>query len=261
MRTGRKWTVWVAREGEVESHAWALTPLVVVPVGLAALLLLAAAFLGGRWVERRTIPERTAELTARLDSLRAENAKVALLARRVEEMEASYDRIRHVMSGELEPAAGDILLPPEGADARVRPTPESSPRAGGDGPAVWPLVEPGFVTRAFDDTTAVAEGGHPGLDIAVPSGSYVRAAGDGVVSEAGDDGEYGRFVRVAHRDGLTSLYAHNSWLFVAAGDTVEAGEVIALSGNTGRSTAPHLHLEIEREGVPVDPLPWIAEGR
>lgn len=261
MKTGRKWTVWVAREGEVESHAWALTSLIVIPVGVAALLLLGAAFLGGRWVERRTIPKRTAELTARVDSLRAENAKVALLARRVEEMQASYDRIRQVMSGELEPAAGDVLLPPEGSDPRSRQAPDAPPRARTEGPTVWPLVEPGFVTRAFDDTTAVAEGGHPGLDIAVPSGSYVRAAGDGVVSEAGSDREYGRFVRVAHADGLTSLYAHNSWLFVAAGDTVEAGEVIALSGNTGRSTAPHLHLEIEREGVPIDPLPWIAESR
>ncbi|MFQ5529359.1 MAG: M23 family metallopeptidase, partial [Gemmatimonadota bacterium] len=76
--------------------------------------------------------------------------------------------------------------------------------------------------------------------------------------EAGEDQEYGWFVRVQHGDDVTALYAHNSWTFVMAGDSVEAGEVIALSGNTGRSTAPHLHLEIERRGVAVDPLPFVA---
>jgi murein DD-endopeptidase MepM/ murein hydrolase activator NlpD len=80
------------------------------------------------------------------------------------------------------------------------------------------------------------------------------------VEETGDDVAYGLFVKVAHDDEISSLYAHNSWLFVSAGDSVEIGEVIALSGNSGRSTAPHLHVEIEREGALVDPLEYLAEG-
>jgi murein DD-endopeptidase MepM/ murein hydrolase activator NlpD len=79
-----------------------------------------------------------------------------------------------------------------------------------------------------------------------------------VVEDSGEDREYGRYVRILHDGGLRSLYAHASWVFAAEGDTVEAGDVIALSGNTGRSTAPHLHLEVEQDGEPVDPLPWVS---
>ena len=124
-------------------------------------------------------------------------------------------------------------------------------------PAVWPLVEAGFITRAFGDSVP-GEEPHVGLDIAVPVGSYVRSTGSGRVLEAAEDSEYGRFVRVEHDEDLTALYAHNSWTFVVAGDSVEAGEVIALSGNSGRSSAPHLHLEIKRRGEVVDPLPFVA---
>jgi murein DD-endopeptidase MepM/ murein hydrolase activator NlpD len=91
-------------------------------------------------------------------------------------------------------------------------------------------------------------------------GSYVRTTQGGVVLETGDDAAYGLYVKVMHDAGISSLYAHNSWLFVSAGDSVEIGEVIALSGNSGRSTAPHLHVEIEREGLAVDPLAYLAEG-
>jgi murein DD-endopeptidase MepM/ murein hydrolase activator NlpD len=80
------------------------------------------------------------------------------------------------------------------------------------------------------------------------------------VTEAGEEAEYGLFVKVAHDDEMSSLYAHNSWLFVSVGDSVEMGEVIALSGNSGRSTAPHLHVEIEREGQAIDPLDYLTEG-
>ena len=97
-------------------------------------------------------------------------------------------------------------------------------------------------------------GEHPGLDIAIPTGSYIRAAGGGVVAEAGEDPLYGRFVRLDHGDGYRSLYAHASVTFVTAGDLVRQNEVIALSGSTGRSTAPHLHFEILRNNEPVDPL-------
>jgi murein DD-endopeptidase MepM/ murein hydrolase activator NlpD len=215
-------------------------------------------FAAGRWAASLKTPVQVAALEARVDSLRNETAKVERLAAALMEMERSYDQLRGVMTGEVEASAGDILLPAIGS---------AEPRDGGNvrleselepGPRLWPLVEPGFVTRAFGDTSSIRDGGHVGLDIAVPSGSYIRAAGAGVIDDAGEDREYGRYVRIAHGDGLRSLYAHASWVFAAKGDTVEAGEVIALSGNTGRSTAPHLHLEIEQDGEPVDPLPWIS---
>jgi murein DD-endopeptidase MepM/ murein hydrolase activator NlpD len=255
---GGRWTVLLVREGEVRSHRFALTAVWLIGLGLLLVLGLVGAFMAGRWASDLQTPARVAELEQRVDSLRRESGKVTELAAALVQMESSYMQLRGVMSGEVEPSAGDILLPAlgsaerQGSERARRVVPEEP------GPRLWPLVEPGFVTRAFGDTSSAGDGGHVGLDIAVPSGSYIRAAGAGIVEEAGEGREYGRFVRISHGDGLRSLYAHASWVFVTEGDSVGAGEVIALSGNTGRSTAPHLHLEIEQDGEPVDPLPWVS---
>lgn len=123
----------------------------------------------------------------------------------------------------------------------------------------WPLTQRGFITRQFGSRPDYSRDGHTGLDIAVPTGSYVRAIQAGRVEEAGEDPIYGKFLRIAHGDGLTSLYGHNAWLFAAAGDAVERLEVIALTGNTGRSSAPHLHLELARNGALLDPLSLVAD--
>ena len=122
-------------------------------------------------------------------------------------------------------------------------------------PDAWPLSEAGYITRRM------ASGGssHPGLDIAVPKDSYIRAAGAGVVSAAGTDEVYGEFVLIDHGGGIESMYGHASRLFVAPGDRVERHEVIALSGSTGRSTAPHLHFEVRRNGEAIDPLVMIRQ--
>lgn len=224
-------------------------------LGLAAALLLGATGLIGlgRWSVRRNVPEAFATLQGSIDSLTEENAHISVLAARLADLEVSYRRMRAVMGGEVEPSSHDILLPP----ARSEVDPERRTQTRSTIPAVWPLVEAGFITRSFGDSVP-GEQPHIGLDIAVPVGSYVRSAGAGLVLEAAEDREYGRFVRIEHDDQMTALYAHNSWTFVLPGDSVETGEVIALSGNTGRSTAPHLHLEIEQGGVAVDPLPFVA---
>src|SRR5690606_3890106 len=119
-------------------------------------------------------------------------------------------------------------------------------------PNSWPLTRSGYITQALSVDGAEP---HPGLDIAVPQDSYIRAAGAGVVEAAGTDSVYGRYVLIRHADGYESMYGHASRLFVAAGDSVERNEVIALSGSTGRSTAPHLHFELRKDGRPIDPLP------
>ena len=251
---GRRWSVLVTREGTTSAKRFQVKERKAL-LGLVVLLLLGATVLVsfGRWSVHRTVPEAVAKLQGSVDSLIDENARVTVLAARLADLEVSYRRLREVMGGEVEPSARDILLPPalSGAD------PERQTQASSTIPAVWPLVEAGFITRSFGDNVP-GEGPHVGLDIAVPVGSYVRSAGTGVVLEAAEDPEYGRFVKVEHDEGVTALYAHNSWTFVVPGDSVETGEVIALSGNTGRSTAPHLHLEIEQGGVAVDPLPFVA---
>ncbi len=96
---------------------------------------------------------------------------------------------------------------------------------------------------------------HEGIDLAVPEGTPVKAAECGTVSYVSENaGGYGKFIRIDHGYGIETSYAHLSDIQVADGQTVSAGTVIALSGNTGRSTGPHLHFEITENGTPVDPL-------
>ncbi|UFS69275.1 M23 family metallopeptidase [Geomonas sp. RF6] len=90
---------------------------------------------------------------------------------------------------------------------------------------------------------------HNGVDIAVPSGTPVKAITDGTVTFSGVRGGYGNLVVVEHDGGLATLYGHNSQLMVKAGDRVGAGETLALSGASGRCTGPHLHFELWKNGV------------
>ncbi|MDR6406594.1 MULTISPECIES: M23 family metallopeptidase [Chryseobacterium] len=94
---------------------------------------------------------------------------------------------------------------------------------------------------------------HKGLDIAVPFGSDVRAAAAGTVIFSGQKGGYGNCVIVSHGNGLATLYGHLSQLVVKTNDKVKVGQTIAKSGNSGRSTGPHLHYEVHKNNTPVNP--------
>ena len=96
--------------------------------------------------------------------------------------------------------------------------------------------------------------GHTGMDLAVPTGTPVRAALPGTVTVSQyNAGGYGYYVMIDHGNGLSTLYGHNSRLLAQVGQTVEAGDIIALSGSTGRSTGPHLHFEVRVNGERTNP--------
>lgn len=99
---------------------------------------------------------------------------------------------------------------------------------------------------------------HKGVDWACPIGTTVYASCAGTVISASYNGGYGNNVVISHADGRLTRYAHNSKLLVKAGQHVEQGEPIALSGSTGRSTGPHVHFEIYINGSAVDPLKYIS---
>lgn len=98
---------------------------------------------------------------------------------------------------------------------------------------------------------------HTGVDWSMPVGSPIYAADGGVVSEAGNDGAYGKCIIINHGNGIKTRYAHNSKLLVKVGDKVFKGQKIANSGNTGRTTGPHLHFEVLKNGTPVNPLKYL----
>jgi murein DD-endopeptidase MepM/ murein hydrolase activator NlpD len=100
---------------------------------------------------------------------------------------------------------------------------------------------------------------HPGTDLAVPEGTAVYAANSGTVILSRWNGGYGNNVMIQHDDGVISVYGHASRLVCKEGTHVRAGELIALSGNTGYSTGPHLHFELRRSASPFDALPFMRQ--
>ena len=101
---------------------------------------------------------------------------------------------------------------------------------------------------------------HAGIDFRSPVGGEIKSTGAGKVIAAGPAGGYGNMVEIDHGYGLTTRYGHMSRVLVKVGDEVASGDVIGLSGNTGRSTGPHLHYEVRRNGEAVDPMIFLNAG-
>jgi murein DD-endopeptidase MepM/ murein hydrolase activator NlpD len=123
-------------------------------------------------------------------------------------------------------------------------------------PSSWPVD--GYVSKDFFLEEAGGRAAHPGIDIVAPLETPVRAAGRGRVIEASYDELLGNYLVVDHGFGFTTLYGHNARLLVSVGQVVERGQVVALLGNTGRSSAPHLHFEVRIDGAPVDPRQYLT---
>ncbi len=120
-----------------------------------------------------------------------------------------------------------------------------------DAPMGLPLG--GWLSRGFSDR-------HNGVDIAVGEGTEVKATADGIVKFIGWDETFDNLIILKHKQGYESYYGHNQKILVAPSQKVKRGEIISLSGNTGKSTAPHLHYEIKKEGKSINPLGF-TEGR
>ena len=184
----------------------------------------------------------------------ADRARVQALVQRLETIEDQYGTLRGLFTTAQTDQPSGIWLPPVSAP---RGEGGARPELGATLPSVWPLTERGFVTQGLHGSGGASD--HPGLDIAVPSGTYIRASGGGNVLDVGEDAVYGRFIVIDHGNGYATLYGHASETFVTLGQSVRERQVIALSGSTGRSTGPHLHFEILVEGSPVDPLSILSQ--
>lgn len=242
----------VVPHGELETRSYSISyRRLRIYVGVAATLLILFIVVVSSWWYVAAQAARVPGLEREVARLELERERVAELARTLSEVEAQYERVRRLLGADAAPAGSEPLLPPLRTDV------DSAEAEGVSAlPDSWPLTEAGFVTRSLSDASGA---NHPGLDIAVAAGSYVRAAADGRVSAAGEDAVYGNYVLLEHGDEYETMYGHASQLFVREGDVVQRNEVIALSGSTGRSTAPHLHFEVRRAGEPVDPLEFVTQ--
>lgn len=120
---------------------------------------------------------------------------------------------------------------------------------------VHPLAGKWTVTSPFGPRSM---GFHSGTDFGTPVGTPVRAVAAGKVVWSGVRGTYGNLMEIDHGAGVHSLYGHNSRLNVSVGDTVQPGQIVSVSGNTGRSSGPHLHFEIRRNAVAINPVAYMA---
>ncbi len=121
-----------------------------------------------------------------------------------------------------------------------------------------PVVRPvaGMVSSSYGSRWGAM---HYGIDFADALGAPIKSVADGTVIEAGPASGFGMWVRVLHDDGTTGVYGHVNDIYVAEGQRVQAGDVIATVGNRGQSTGPHLHLEIwDQGGNKIDPMTWMA---
>jgi murein DD-endopeptidase MepM/ murein hydrolase activator NlpD len=126
-------------------------------------------------------------------------------------------------------------------------------------PTIWPLE--GAITSEFGYRVLPSKGQlefHQGLDIGAWWGTQVRATKAGEVVFAGWRPGLGWTIVLEHEMGFSTVYGHSSWYHVDPGDIVEEGEIIALSGDSGTSTGPHLHYEIHLNGIPMDPMTYLG---
>jgi murein DD-endopeptidase MepM/ murein hydrolase activator NlpD len=259
--TRRYVSLLVQRDGALQSRSyripvWGVRALGVATVGMVMALALGVAFYAP--IVRQAV--RVPKLDREVERLRSDNLRVRELAAALDSVELNYERLRSMVGADIvpDPVALGSALPV--APALFAASPSAAPlyEEGPSLPRHWPLDERGYLTRgqAPADSTG---GEHPGVDIAVPTGSVVRASGGGVVLQTGTQEEYGNFVLLEHPEGFQSMYGHLSRILAVQGTRVRAGEVIARSGNTGRSSAPHLHFEIRQNGVSIDPGTMVKE--
>jgi murein DD-endopeptidase MepM/ murein hydrolase activator NlpD len=123
-------------------------------------------------------------------------------------------------------------------------------------PNIQPVVD-GWITRRYIVVANDTDQAHNGIDYAATQGTLIRSTAPGVVEEVSNDRYFGLILTIKHGYGISSRYGHCSQILVVKGDHVERGQTIALVGNTGRSSAPHLHYEVLKEGKNIDPTQFI----
>lgn len=193
------------------------------------------------------------ELTQDAASLAASAHASAALADRAADLRAARDNERQTWL-----TARALRTKASAGASKARELALTRTGAGAPGSHLW--VNP-FSGYSYSSPFGFRWGRlHAGIDLAGPVGTGVRAMSSGTVVFAGDKGGYGNKVEIEYWDGSVSWYAHLSSIEVKDGDTVNAGEIVAKSGNTGHSTGPHLHLEIHPGGskTAINPMPWMA---
>lgn len=220
-------------------------------VGLTALLLVGIiVFFGfyGKVLTRAAMTEKLIE----------ENQKLLRYQYKVKLLEENLNQAREIVGRLTELAGIDYKFPELVDDSTFLAAFEEKATAVMPRPAGMDLTLPsglpvqGFISQDFEIEDE--DHYHPGVDIACAEGTPVLATANGTVAYTGFDSTYGYMAVITHNDSVTTVYGHNSRLLVEQGQEVPVGSRIALSGSTGKSTAPHVHYEIRIHEQPINPL-------
>ncbi len=241
--------------GVYQPHA-APPPLLTAPVPPAQALGYGAWATAEHLGTPAALSARIKALAARLDGV----DEAAMLALFCGEEPARYALTR-AQDEDGSPRLEDLAraLPPRSADCIAQAS-QALAQAGAYALA-WPLPESIRITSPFGMREHPVLGIrrlHAGVDLGTAVGTPVRATAAGVVRRASSDGVNGRILVLDHGRGVTTMYCHNDELLVQDGEHVRRGQVISYSGNTGRSSGPHLHYQLDLGGQAVDPLRYRA---
>jgi peptidoglycan DL-endopeptidase CwlO len=185
-------------------------------------------------VTEATLKQRTDQLaTAR----RKQHATLEAVRKRQDDLETDVNEISEKIAEQLAQSTGAL--------------PAGPIRAGGHG-LIWPVNGP--VVSGFGPRWGSF---HEGIDIAVPTGTQIRAAASGSVAIAGVEGGYGNYTCVDHGGGLSTCYAHQERILVSGGQQVSQGQIIGISDCTGHCLGPHVHFEVRVNGQAVDPMGYL----
>ena len=173
--------------------------------------------------------------------------RLSIPSARAMSAEGKASRVEAIESG------GDVLLVRTGkrgvATRLSLVAPELEPQVQG---LIWPID--GNVVSPFGRRLS---GWHAGTDIKAELGTPILAVGDGLVIASGQEGGYGRIIRIQHQGGIVTVYAHNLENFVGVGEWVTAGMIIGTVGRSGSASAPHLHFEVRHEDLAYNPLQFL----
>jgi murein DD-endopeptidase MepM/ murein hydrolase activator NlpD len=202
---------------------------------------------------RDEITARKAELVRTRTELEAREGELDAVRDRkqgaLDDVEANVERLE----GDIGDLEGQIQAQLQAAQSTTTPTLPAGPIQGESATGfIWPVNGP--VVSPFGMRWGRL---HAGIDIAVPSGTPIRAAKSGTVALAAPYGGYGNYTCIDHGGGVSSCYAHQSSFAVGTGESVSQGQVIGYSDCTGSCLGPHLHFEIRINGTPVDPLGYL----
>jgi len=212
---------------------------------------------------RDAIAAKKAELARTAAQLEARQADLSAARTKNQQAVSQVQSTEHVLEGDVSDIQAEIEAQLQAAreaqaaqEAQAAPALPAGPVQGESSSGfIWPVNGP--ITSPFCEPRPW-ESCHPGIDIAVSSGTPIRASAAGTVAIAGPESGYGNYTCIEHGGGISTCYAHQASISVSVGQQVSQGQVIGISDCTGLCFGPHLHFEVRVNGSPVDPMGYLS---